>query len=249
MAIRTDFDKFIELWFNEKFDSLFALALLLSMAQSTQFSISPHFLKLFYDSTENTKKRLNRAKHILNELIQVDKSDALSNNWYKTGVTLSTEHRKMLRTVEDDCHYLIKELSKLRKQHLKMNPENLLAKMKDYGEYCQILSNAGLHTFAICAANLHDADRTSYRTDKSTAKKRNKRDKDKKSVLESANKFLREMKLKTVRNHISQSKFIKMIKDDLPNPMSEKKISILLHELQVDGKIKFDPRNTGAGKM
>jgi MarR-like DNA-binding transcriptional regulator SgrR of sgrS sRNA len=41
-----------------------------------------------------------------------------------------------------------------------------------------------------------------------------------------------------------------MIKDDLsPLKMSEKKIKTLLHELQDEGQIKFDPRKAKPGKM
>ena len=56
--------------------------------------------------------------------------------------------------------------------------------------------------------------------------------------------------LSTVKNNISEAAFVNMIKDDLsPLKMSEKKIKNLLHELQDEGQIKFDPRKAKSGKM
>jgi hypothetical protein len=92
------------------------------------------------------------------------------------------------------------------------------------------------------------------RTTKSATTRREKRSEDKRNVKQSAKKLLGEMKLKTVRDNLSQASFIKMIRDDLPRldnekKMSEKKILTLLHELQDEGEVRFDPRKTKRGRM
>jgi hypothetical protein len=105
--------------------------------------------------------------------------------------------------------------------------------------------------------NFHD-----LRTGRSTKTKQGKRDKHKRLVKESAIKMANQLSLATVRSNISEAVFVRMIKDDLPKEldrkrndgskkpiMSNKKITTLLHELQAEGQIKFDPRKAKLGKM
>ena len=77
-----------------------------------------------------------------------------------------------------------------------------------------------------------------------------KREDHKRLVKASAIKMFNQFTLPTVKNNISEAAFVNMIKDDLsPLKMSEKKIKTLLHELQDEEQIKFDPRKTKSGKM
>lgn len=88
------------------------------------------------------------------------------------------------------------------------------------------------------------------RTSKSTITKRRKHENHKGCVKTSAIKMFNQFTLSTVKNNISEAAFVNMIKDDLsPLKMSEKKIKNLLHELQDEGQIKFDPRKAKSGKM